>query len=67
MTRWPTSCTSPVLPSGCTYGGEREIDLIVERADHRIVAIEVKLGDHRRGGLPAPGRDRGRPGRVLGP
>jgi predicted AAA+ superfamily ATPase len=27
-----------------TKGGEREIDLIVERADHRIVAIEVKLG-----------------------
>ena len=25
-------------------GGEREIDLIVERADHRVVAIEVKLG-----------------------
>jgi uncharacterized protein len=27
-----------------TKGGEHEIDLIVERADHRIVAIEVKLG-----------------------
>lgn len=27
-----------------THGGEREIDLIVERADHRVVAIEVKLG-----------------------
>ncbi len=27
-----------------TKGGEREIDLIVERADHRVVAIEVKLG-----------------------
>jgi uncharacterized protein len=27
-----------------TRGGEREIDLIVERADHRVVAIEVKLG-----------------------
>nr|WP_239029259.1 DUF4143 domain-containing protein [Pseudonocardia acidicola] len=27
-----------------TKGGEREIDLIVERADHRIVAVEVKLG-----------------------
>jgi uncharacterized protein len=26
-----------------TKGGEREIDLIVERADHRVVAIEVKL------------------------
>jgi len=26
-----------------TKGGEREVDLIVERADHRIVAIEVKL------------------------
>jgi len=25
------------------YSGEREIDLVVERADHRIVAIEVKL------------------------
>lgn len=24
-------------------GGEREIDLIVERADHRVLAIEVKL------------------------
>ncbi|MGH3567688.1 MAG: DUF4143 domain-containing protein [Pseudonocardia sp.] len=27
-----------------TKGGEGEIDLIVERADHRVVAIEVKLG-----------------------
>lgn len=27
-----------------TKGGEREIDLIVERADHRVIAIEVKLG-----------------------
>ncbi|MGH3614294.1 MAG: ATP-binding protein [Pseudonocardia sp.] len=27
-----------------TKGGEREIDLIVERADHRVVAIEVKIG-----------------------
>ncbi len=27
-----------------TKGGEREIDLVVERADHRVVAIEVKLG-----------------------
>lgn len=27
-----------------TKGGEREIDLIVERADQRVVAIEVKLG-----------------------
>ena len=26
-----------------THRGEREIDLIVERGDHRIVAIEVKL------------------------
>lgn len=26
-----------------TMGGEREIDLIVERDDHRVVAIEVKL------------------------
>lgn len=26
-----------------TKGGEREVDLIVERADHRIVAVEVKL------------------------
>ena len=26
-----------------TKGGEREVDLIVERADQRIVAIEVKL------------------------
>ena len=26
-----------------TKGGEREVDLIVERDDHRIVAIEVKL------------------------
>ena len=26
-----------------TKGGEHEIDLIVERADHRVVAIEVKL------------------------
>lgn len=25
------------------HGGAREIDLIVERADHRVVAIEVKL------------------------
>ncbi len=27
-----------------TRGGDREIDLIVERGDHRVVAIEVKLG-----------------------
>jgi predicted AAA+ superfamily ATPase len=27
-----------------TKGGEHEIDLIVERADHRVLAIEVKLG-----------------------
>jgi alpha-glucosidase len=27
-----------------THSGAREIDLIVERADHRVVAIEVKLG-----------------------
>ena len=27
-----------------TFGGEREIDLIVERADGRVLAIEVKLG-----------------------
>lgn len=27
-----------------TKGGEREIDLIVERAEHRVIAIEVKLG-----------------------
>ncbi len=27
-----------------THSGAREIDLVVERADHRIVAIEVKLG-----------------------
>lgn len=26
------------------YGGQREIDLIVERADQRVVAVEVKLG-----------------------
>ena len=26
-----------------TYGGEREIDLIVERGDGRVVALEVKL------------------------
>lgn len=26
-----------------TKGGKREIDLIVERADHRVIAIEVKL------------------------
>jgi predicted AAA+ superfamily ATPase len=26
------------------HGGRREIDLIVERPDHRILAIEVKLG-----------------------
>ena len=26
-----------------TKGGEREVDLIVERADHRILAVEVKL------------------------
>ena len=25
-------------------GGRREIDLVVERADQRVVAIEVKLG-----------------------
>jgi predicted AAA+ superfamily ATPase len=27
-----------------TAGGEREVDLIVERADGRVVAIEVKMG-----------------------
>lgn len=27
-----------------TRGGEHEIDLIVERGDHRVLAIEVKLG-----------------------
>jgi len=27
-----------------TQGGDREVDLVVERADHRILAIEVKLG-----------------------
>lgn len=27
-----------------TRGGEREIDLVVERADQRVVAVEVKLG-----------------------
>lgn len=27
-----------------TFGGDREIDLIVERADGRVLAIEVKLG-----------------------
>ena len=27
------------------YGGRREVDLIVERADRRVVAIEVKLGN----------------------
>jgi predicted AAA+ superfamily ATPase len=27
-----------------THGGDREVDLIVERTDHRVVAIEVKLG-----------------------
>ena len=27
-----------------TAGGEREIDLIIERADGRVIAIEVKLG-----------------------
>jgi predicted AAA+ superfamily ATPase len=26
------------------YGGQREVDLVVERADQRVVAIEVKLG-----------------------
>ncbi|MFN2378328.1 MAG: ATP-binding protein [Candidatus Binatia bacterium] len=26
------------------HGGQREIDLIVERADQRVVAVEVKLG-----------------------
>jgi predicted AAA+ superfamily ATPase len=27
-----------------TKGGEREVDLIVEASDHRVLAIEVKLG-----------------------
>lgn len=27
-----------------TRGGEQEVDLIVERPDHRVLAIEVKLG-----------------------
>lgn len=27
-----------------TRGGQREIDLIIERSDHRVVAVEVKLG-----------------------
>lgn len=26
-----------------THGGEHEVDLIVERGDHRIVAVEIKL------------------------
>lgn len=26
-----------------THGGEHEVDLIVERGDHRVVAVEVKL------------------------
>lgn len=26
-----------------THGGEHEVDLIVERADHRVLALEVKL------------------------
>jgi predicted AAA+ superfamily ATPase len=26
------------------HGGKREVDLIAERADQRVVAIEVKLG-----------------------
>lgn len=26
-----------------THAGEHEIDLIIERADHRVLAIEVKL------------------------
>lgn len=26
-----------------THGGEHEVDLIVERGDHRVVAIEIKL------------------------
>jgi hypothetical protein len=26
-----------------TFGGEHEIDFIIERPDHRVVAIEVKL------------------------
>ena len=28
-----------------TRGGEHEVDLIVERDDHRIVAIEVKMSE----------------------
>ncbi len=28
-----------------TKGGEREIDLIIESADRRIVAVEAKLAD----------------------
>lgn len=27
-----------------THGGDREVDVIVERADHRVLAVEVKLG-----------------------
>ena len=37
------SCESRTLHLR-TQEGRREIDLIVERADHRVVAIEVKLG-----------------------
>ena len=28
----------------CAKGGRHEVDLIVERSDHRVVAMEVKLG-----------------------
>lgn len=33
-----------------THGGEHEIDLIVERGDHRVLAIEVKLAHTIRDG-----------------
>ena len=47
---WP-SCPSVCTPRQPrrvghlrTFGGDREINLIVERADGRVLAIEVKLG-----------------------
>lgn len=37
------SCQYPIGVSSGGKSGEREVDLIVERADQRVLAIEVKL------------------------
>ena len=39
-----------------TRGGEHEVNLIVERGEHSVVAVEVKLGPAQRPGRPSPER-----------